>query len=361
MNTVWLKRLTGMAGVGLTSLVGLAGCHNDDCDKPKRDCDDVHVSVTESKYRSVNASATVVTPNTWNTEEQYWRTNYSTRPYASVELNYDEFAPAYRYGYDMRTRHAGQSFRDVEKDLARDWESTRGTSKLSWEQARPAVRDSWDRDETRLSIRAGEFRVGVNAETRPSWDADDQYWRTNYSTRPYVATGGTYDDYNPAYHYGYESRAKYQGKRFDDVEADLGRGWESAKGTSKLDWEKARAATRDSWDRDESRLNVRAGVNGVGVNVGTGFESDDQYWRTNYSTRPYFSAGTTYDDYSPAYRYGYESRSKYQGKRFDDVEADLSRGWDSAKSNSKLGWEKAKAASRDAWDRADHAVKGDRR
>ncbi len=75
------------------------------------------------------------------------------------------------------------------------------------------------------------------------------YWRENFSTRPYAKDAASFDDYGPAYGYGVSSYSKYSGRSFDDVESDLSRGWNGAKGKSNLDWNKARAATRDAWDR----------------------------------------------------------------------------------------------------------------
>lgn len=86
---------------------------------------------------------------------------------------------------------------------------------------------------------------------------------------------------------------------------------------------------------------------------------EDAYWRENYSRRPYYDAGTTYDQYSPAYRYGWEARQRYSDQRFEDVEPELERGWSKAQSTSKLSWQKAKHASRDAWDRIERAIPGD--
>jgi hypothetical protein len=83
---------------------------------------------------------------------------------------------------------------------------------------------------------------------------------------------------------------------------------------------------------------------------------EDAYWRENYKTRPYASSDSSYEDYAPAYRYGWESRSQHTGRNFSEVESDLGRGWDRAKANSSLGWEKAKAATRDAWDRIDSSA-----
>jgi len=79
--------------------------------------------------------------------------------------------------------------------------------------------------------------------------AEDKYWRDSYSTRPYVTPGATYDDYGPAYRYGVDSYDRYAGRRFDEIETDLGRDWDRAKGKSKLAWDNAKHATRDSWQR----------------------------------------------------------------------------------------------------------------
>jgi hypothetical protein len=82
---------------------------------------------------------------------------------------------------------------------------------------------------------------------------------------------------------------------------------------------------------------------------------EDTYWRQHYSTRPYYQAGNTYDEYRPAYRYGWESRSHYADRSFEDVEPELERGWAGVRSGSKLDWARARSATRDAWDRIDEA------
>jgi len=79
--------------------------------------------------------------------------------------------------------------------------------------------------------------------------AEDAYWRDSYSSRPYVASGSSYDDYGPAYRYGVDTYSNYVGREFDDVDAELGRGWNRVRGTSRLDWDRAKFAARDSWQR----------------------------------------------------------------------------------------------------------------
>jgi hypothetical protein len=79
--------------------------------------------------------------------------------------------------------------------------------------------------------------------------AENDYWRKNYSSRPYVRSGSIYDDYAPAYRMGYERYPQYHGRLFDDVEPEFRRDWESSRGTSSLTWEQAKHATREAFER----------------------------------------------------------------------------------------------------------------
>ena len=85
-------------------------------------------------------------------------------------------------------------------------------------------------------------------------------------------------------------------------------------------------------------------------------EQQASYWRDQYRNEPYVTKGQKYDEYAPAYRTGYEGRSQYAGQRFDDVENNLKRDYESNRGTSALGWDKAKQACRAAWDRADQFV-----
>jgi hypothetical protein len=96
---------------------------------------------------------------------------------------------------------------------------------------------------------------------------------------------------------------------------------------------------------------VAGGLAGKGAAEAVNPTAENEYWERNHSTRPYVEAGTSYDDYRPAYQYGWESSTRYSGKEFDEVESDLSRDWDRNKGQSSLSWDRAKHATRDAWDR----------
>lgn len=78
-----------------------------------------------------------------------------------------------------------------------------------------------------------------------------------------------------------------------------------------------------------------------------------EFWRVNYSKRPYYTTGKAYSEYEPAYRYGWESaaRPEYRGRKFQEVESDLERGWEKTKGKTAQSWHDVKDATRDAWDR----------
>lgn len=89
--------------------------------------------------------------------------------------------------------------------------------------------------------------AGRNVKVDPT--VEDAHWRDNYSTRPYIANGATYDDYGPAYRHGVDAYSRNPNRSFEDVEPEMSRDWGTARGSSKLEWEHAKHASRDAWDR----------------------------------------------------------------------------------------------------------------
>ncbi|WP_374674142.1 hypothetical protein, partial [Ideonella sp.] len=77
----------------------------------------------------------------------------------------------------------------------------------------------------------------------------DDYWRDNWSSRPYVQPGARFEDYEPAYRHGLDAHTRYPGRPYDEIEGDLGRDWQGTRGGSSLEWDHARHATRDAWQR----------------------------------------------------------------------------------------------------------------
>jgi hypothetical protein len=83
----------------------------------------------------------------WETEDNFWHENFSSRPYAIGPDYYDRFRPGYRYGFESAQHHLGRGWDEAEPDLQRGWETYehRGHAPSAWDEIRDAVRDAWDR------------------------------------------------------------------------------------------------------------------------------------------------------------------------------------------------------------------------
>lgn len=80
-------------------------------------------------------------------DDTYYRNDWQTN-YARLGGTYDDYAPAYRYGNEMRrdARYKNRSWDDVETNLRSDWDTRYGSSGSStWERMKAAVRSGWDR------------------------------------------------------------------------------------------------------------------------------------------------------------------------------------------------------------------------
>jgi hypothetical protein len=84
---------------------------------------------------------------TWADESGYWRENFSSRPYATADRGFDQYEPAYRYGYESATKHRGRQWSEVEPELRTGWDryEHRGSVRSTWEEVKDAVKDAWER------------------------------------------------------------------------------------------------------------------------------------------------------------------------------------------------------------------------
>ena len=89
--------------------------------------------------------------------------------------------------------------------------------------------------------------VGKELGEVMSPSVEDAYWKSEFMSRPYYVTTRTYDCYQPAYRFGWESYVKHQGREWGEVEADLMLEWQGTE--PKLEWSEAKPATRDAWER----------------------------------------------------------------------------------------------------------------
>lgn len=99
----------------------------------------------------------------------------------------------------------------------------------------------------RTEIETDRSATGTDRAFRAFEDYEPDY-REDFQTR-YAAQGGRYEDYAPAYRYGYTlaSDTRYRDRGWTDIEADVQRDWERDHPEST--WERMKLAVRHGWER----------------------------------------------------------------------------------------------------------------
>jgi uncharacterized protein (TIGR02271 family) len=97
-------------------------------------------------------------------------------------------------------------------------------------------------EKVRDTVRRTEVDVEkLNLEARADFEKD---WQAQYAS-----SGGSYDDYGPAYEYGYRSASdpRYQGRNWSDVEEDLRTDY--MRNNPNSNWDRAKGAVRYGWEK----------------------------------------------------------------------------------------------------------------
>ena len=122
---------------------------------------------------------------------------------------------------------------------------------------REAARDD---DKRRRAKRRDEVR---RADAQPdrldhAYDSDDDadfraHWQSHYAS-----SGGTYDEYAPAYRYGslMHTSGRYHDRTWDEIEPDARRDWEARYPDSA--WERFKDSVRHGWERLTGASGARA-------------------------------------------------------------------------------------------------------
>jgi hypothetical protein len=79
------------------------------------------------------------------------------------------------------------------------------------------------------------------------WIHEDDYWRANYASRPYVHADLGYEFYQAGYRFGFEAAKRSEGRPWNEVENELRSGWGEYR--AKTPWEMIKDAVRDAWDK----------------------------------------------------------------------------------------------------------------
>lgn len=77
-------------------------------------------------------------------EDLYWSGNDWKEPYFRPDYGYEDYAPAYCVGYCGRAQYGGR-FDEAETSLCANFMRIKGDSRLTWKEAREAIRAAWQR------------------------------------------------------------------------------------------------------------------------------------------------------------------------------------------------------------------------
>ena len=87
-------------------------------------------------------------------EDLYWAGNYWKESFFRADYDYEDYAPAFCVGYSGCAQYGGR-FEDSEASLSANFLRIKGDSRLTWEEARAAIRAGWERVEDAQDEAAG--------------------------------------------------------------------------------------------------------------------------------------------------------------------------------------------------------------
>jgi uncharacterized protein (TIGR02271 family) len=151
--------------------------------------------------KNVAARAAII-PSWTDDDDEFWRGIHQNGTYVVPDADFDDYAPAFRYGVLVGEENDGKRFQDIESKARTGWSKVRGNSHLTWDQARPAVRDAFDRTiqlrSERLKVdkerdaRAGEVKVKKKVRTQHrSIDVPVEHEEVVIERRPVRRTAAT--------------------------------------------------------------------------------------------------------------------------------------------------------------------------
>ena len=98
---------------------------------------------------------------------------------------------------------------------------------------------------------------------------------------------------------------------------------------------------------------VAGGLAGKGAAEAVNPTEEEEYWRERFETRPYYKTGIQFDEYQPAFRFGWEAavRPEFQNRNFEEIEDQLETEWPSYATSGSDDWKDYRPAARDAFRR----------
>jgi hypothetical protein len=97
------------------------------------------------------------------------------------------------------------------------------------------------------AVAGGYAGKGVGEIIDPT--TEDNWLRDNFTSRPYVQDGDTFEKYQPAYRYGAKAESRYGIDRFETIEEELESDWPDSQDHAAMPWKHVRHAVKDAYER----------------------------------------------------------------------------------------------------------------
>lgn len=246
------------------------------------------------------------------------------KQYNQEEVDFQQYAIAYRFGYDMARdfRFGDQRWKEAKPSLKEGWEADNG---LTWSEAEAAVRFSWH-----------EVRGAIDDEMSEDDSDYDGPYRAHYQAN-YGDLDTVFEYFKPAYQYGYSFGSdirQLESNDWEDVSDKARQGWEAKNDGDSSNWEEFKEAIKHGWERAKEMVGGNDGRNTL--------------YRDHY-IEYYAGSPTPYDAYAPAYRYGAALAADEQFSQYnwESVETEARRRWEETSFRGE--WNEVRDAARFGW------------
>jgi hypothetical protein len=120
------------------------------------------------------------------------------------------------------------------------------------------------------AVGGGWAGLATGEAVKPT-EEDEEYYRTHYQGATAGTADAAYERARPAYHLGHVAALNpdYRSHSFDEIEADLRRGWTDDVRTRHGDWTAARPYVRAAYERGLARTNAGPASRPVDQWIGT--------------------------------------------------------------------------------------------
>jgi hypothetical protein len=99
------------------------------------------------------------------------------------------------------------------------------------------------------------------------WTKAEAHWREHHPKQPYADEKHTFEHWESAYRTGHEAVSKYPGKKFEEIEDEVARGYGKAHPGAALPWDTVRPAVKAEWDRLGGVIGPRDSDRGIRTGI----------------------------------------------------------------------------------------------